>query len=191
MERIRIEMLRAKDMGTTRDAISNLSMELVAGRGGSLSHVSIVGKRVGADAFACVCAARAFVAICGTEKKQYSATLSTGVAGLLNCEIGWKTFARVSTRGHVGNDARGPETPRERHGNPTLGCLLQPAADGVPREQQSVDSLTARGLFEQLFGPYLSMSVERFGGATCAKCSRHFCTSTLLCPGRSPTTCSG
>ena len=35
-------------------------------------------------------------------------------------------------------------------------------------------SLTVRGLIEQLFGLYMTMSVEPFDSAACARCSRQF-----------------
>ena len=70
----------------------------------------------------------------------------------------------------VGDDPRRPEASQaacERCGDPPLGALLFRTGD---------HSLTVRGLFEQLFGLYMTMSVEPFDSAACARCSRQFCT---------------
>ena len=43
------------------------------------------------------------------------------------------------------------------------------------KHQRSAHSLTVRGLFEQLFGLYMTVSVEPLDSAACANCSRQFC----------------
>ena len=65
--------------------------------------------------------------------------------------------------------AKGAET---RHMVP---CYYELAMD-FHKQQQSAHSLTVRGLFRQLFGLYMTMSVEPFDSAACARCSRQFCT---------------
>ena len=54
-------------------------------------------------------------------------------------------------------------------------CCYELAMD-FHKRQRSAHSLTVRGLFEQLSGLYMTMSVEPFDSAACARCSRQFCT---------------
>ena len=65
--------------------------------------------------------------------------------------------------------AKGAET---RH---LVPCCYELAMD-FHKQQRSTHSLTVRGLFEQLFGLYMTMSAEPFDSAACARCSRQFCT---------------
>ena len=54
-------------------------------------------------------------------------------------------------------------------------CCFELAMD-FHKHQRSAHCLTVRGLFEQLFGLYMTMSVEPLDSAACARCSRQFCT---------------
>ena len=54
-------------------------------------------------------------------------------------------------------------------------CCYDLAMD-FRKQQRSAHSLTVQGLFEQLFGLYVTMSVEPLDSAACARCSRQFCT---------------
>ena len=74
----------------------------------------------------------------------------------------------------VGDDPRRPEASQAacegwetRH---LLPSCFELAMD-FHKHQRSGQSLTVRGLFEQLFGLYMTRSVELFDSAACAKCS--------------------
>ena len=54
-------------------------------------------------------------------------------------------------------------------------CCLELAMD-FHKQQRSAHNLTVRGLFEQLIDFYMTMSVEPFDSAACARCSRQLCT---------------
>ena len=54
-------------------------------------------------------------------------------------------------------------------------CCYELAMD-LHKQQRSAHSLIVRELFEQLCGLYMTMSVEPFDSAACARCSRQFCT---------------
>ena len=64
--------------------------------------------------------------------------------------------------------AKGAET---RH---LVPCCFEMVMD-FHKHHRSAHSLTVRGLFEQLFGLYMTMSVEPFDSAACARCSRQLC----------------
>ena len=65
--------------------------------------------------------------------------------------------------------AKGAETSH------LVPCCFELAMD-FHKHQRSAHSLTVCGLFEQLFGLYMTMSMEPFDSAACARCSRQFCT---------------
>ena len=64
--------------------------------------------------------------------------------------------------------AKGAET---RH---LVPCCFELAMD-FHKHKRSDHSLTVRGLFEQLFGLFMTMSVEPIDSAACVRCSRQFC----------------
>ena len=61
--------------------------------------------------------------------------------------------------------AKGAETRQ------LVPCCSELAMD-FHKHQRSAHSLTIRGLFEQVFDLYMTMSVEPFDSAACARCSR-------------------
>ena len=137
---------------------------------------------------ACVCVrlCSACMSSCVLSHLQVlgSSVRSRGVAGLLSCGTRSNFTTRSSTQSRLQKltwemirvdqkpprlRAKGAET---RHLEP---CCYELAMD-FHKQQRSAHSLTVRGLFEQLFGLYMTMSVEPFDSAACARCSRQFCT---------------
>ena len=182
-----IDVLHSMDLGTTQDAIGHLFFDLVAGWVGT-QHIFIF-LHVCLRLCACVCVrlCSECTSSCALSPLQApdSSARSRGAAELLSCgtrsNFNYKKFHTQSrlqklTWEMIRVDQKPPKLRAKcvetRH---LVPCCYELAMN-FHKQQRSAHSLTVRGLFEQLFGLYMTMSVEPFDSAACARCSRQLCT---------------
>ena len=125
-----------------------------------------------------LCSACMFSCVLYPLRALGSSARSRGAAGLLSCgkriKLRYKTFHSLTWEVIRVDQtppklrAKGAET---RHMVP---CGFELAMD-FHKDQQSAHSLTHRGLFEQPLGLHMTMALEPFDCAACARCSRRFC----------------
>ena len=147
-------------------------------------HTSCFQFPVCLSALVCLCV---FVRLCSACMSSCvlsplqalgSSARSRGAAGLLSCgkriKLRYKTFHTLTWE-----VIRVDQTPPKLRAKGAETRLLVPCgfelAMDFHKDQQSAHSLTHRGLFEQLFGLYLTMALEPIDSAACARCSRQFC----------------
>ena len=165
-EVICIDVLHSTGLGTTQDAAGNMFFDLVAGQAGT----QVVFNFLYVCLRLCLC-----VWVCSSIFRVHVQLFFVSIAdpGFFRAQArsGWIAELWNTIKLHY-------KTFHMQSRLQKLAWEMIASTRSLPscvRRVRRPTSLTVRGLFEQLFGLSMTMSVVPFDSAACARCSRQFC----------------